>query len=114
MKEPKVIIRKAVKIRSFDSLPEQEKTVQRFKKVNEMACPCCGGTMNLQNKAWLCQNCAFCITQKDMIQDNVVFWFCDKCNRFMNVQPGFTDKNGTWKCAACGWVNDVSDENIIE
>lgn len=114
MKKLKVTIGKAGKTRSFDSLPEKEKTTQRFKRVKKMACPCCDGTMILENEVWLCQDCAFCITQKDMIQGDATFWFCDECGRFINVQPGFTEKTGAWKCIACGWVNDVSEENIID
>ena len=113
MKALKVKIRKTTNIRKFSSLPEEEKTAQRFKKLKKMECPCCGGTMYLANDVWRCYNCAYCITQKDML-DNAAFWFCDDCKRFMNIQPGFTNKTGAWKCISCGWVNDVSEDNIID
>jgi len=40
-------------------------------------------------------------------------WHCDNCNAYMNDQPGFTTKNGTWVCAECGAVNDVTNNNIV-
>ena len=30
----------------------------------------------------------------------------------MNVQPDFTTSTGTWKCLSCGFMNDVSENNI--
>lgn len=113
MKNLKVTIGNKTKTRCFASLPEKEKTAQRFKRVKEMACPCCNGTMYLKEDVWRCYDCAYCVTQKDMLEE-CVFWFCDECGRFMNVQPGFTDKTGAWKCISCGFVNDVSKENVID
>ena len=68
---------------------------------------------HLEEDVWRCYDCAYCVTQKDMLEE-CVFWFCDECGRFMNVQPGFTDKTGAWKCISCGFVNDVSKENVID
>ena len=113
MKKLKVTIGKNTKVCSFDSLPEKEKTAQRFKKAEKMECPCCGKTMYLADDVWRCYDCAYCITQKDML-DGVIFWFCDECGRFLNVQPGFTDKTGAWKCVGCGFANDVSEDNVID
>ena len=39
MKKLKVTISKAGKIRSFDSLPEKEKTTQRFKRIKRWSAP---------------------------------------------------------------------------
>ena len=113
MKNLKAKIRPEAKTRSFASLPEKEKLAQRFKKVEKMECPCCGKTMYLEENVWRCHACAYCVTQSDMLRE-YVFWFCDECGRFMNVQPGFSDKTGAWKCISCGFVNDVSKENVID
>lgn len=113
MKKLKVTLGKTNRICRFDSLPEKEKTAQRFKKMKKMECPCCNGTLLLEDAVWRCQDCAYCISQKSML-DGAVFWFCDECGRFLNVQPDFTEKNGAWKCIACGCPNDVSEENIID
>lgn len=113
MKNLRVKINKHTSIRKFQDLPQKEKDAQYFKGVKKMECPCCGKTMYLADDVWRCYDCAYCITQKDML-DGVIFWFCDECGRFMNVQPNFTDKTGAWKCIACGFVNDVSEENVEE
>lgn len=86
---------------------------QQFRKLKKMSCPCCDGTMILEDDRWCCQNCAYCITQKSMLE-GAVFWFCDECGRFLNVQPSFATTTGVWKCVACGFANDVSKDNIID
>ena len=40
-------------------------------------------------------------------------WFCDGCGVRMNAQAKFTTARNKWKCKACGYVNDVSENNII-
>ena len=40
-------------------------------------------------------------------------WYCDECDTYMNSQPGFTTSSGEWTCTECGYVNDVSEDNII-
>ena len=47
------------------------------------------------------------------VDDKDCDWYCDKCGAYMNNQPGFTTKHDEWKCAKCGYLNDVSDDNII-
>lgn len=47
------------------------------------------------------------------LHDNGCDWFCDSCRAYMNDQFGFTTASGTWICAECGVVNDVSENNII-
>ena len=39
-------------------------------------------------------------------------WYCDNCRAHLNGQIGFTVKNGQWKCDNCGFVNDVTVNNI--
>lgn len=113
MKNLKVTLRKTNRVCRFASLPEKEKTVQRFKKVKEMECPSCYGTMSMVDGVWQCRGCAYCISQAD-IQNGATFWFCDGCGEFLNVQPGFTVENGEWVCVRCHWTNDVTEENVID
>lgn len=113
MEKLKIRIGRNASVRRFKDLPRKEQDAQRFKRVEQMECPCCGKMMDLEDDVWRCEDCAYCISQKDML-DGAVFWFCDECGRFMNVQPGFTDRTGAWKCVSCGYVNDVSDENTID
>lgn len=112
MEKLKVKINRNTKIRKFKELPRNEQETQRFKRVKQMECPCCGKMMYLEDGVWRCESCAYCITQKEML-NGTIFWFCDECGRFMNVQPNFATTTGAWKCVSCGCVNDVSEENMI-
>ena len=40
-------------------------------------------------------------------------WNCDECDARLDLQSGFTTSTGTWQCACCGAINDVTDANII-
>ena len=113
MKKLKVTVGKNAPVRSFASLPEEQKDLQRFRKIKAMMCPCCGETMLLVDNVWVCQKCSYCIAQSDMLSGEI-FWFCDHCGRFLNVQHGFLSLSGAWKCVACGFANDVSKDNIID
>ena len=77
-------------------------------------CPACRSAnmyLGPEGRAWKCPDCGYSISNKEKRKS--VFWFCDECDTYMNVQPGFTDKTGKWTCSECGYVNDVSKENII-
>ena len=86
---------------------------EHFKQIKEMDCPSCFETMLLIDGVWQCQNCAYCISQVDML-NGATFWFCDGCSALLNVQPGFTTKSGKWLCVRCNWANDVTEDNIID
>lgn len=43
-----------------------------------------------------------------------VDWFCDRCNAYLNIQPGFDDHKYIWKCTECGLKNSISSDNIYE
>ena len=45
--------------------------------------------------------------------DDEIDWYCDSCNAYLNTQAGFTTIGGTWVCAMCGAINDVTEGNII-
>ena len=78
-------------------------------------CPVCRGygsmIRNLKRTLWKCTECGYSISPKELRK--TTFWFCDNCDTFMNVQPGFSEADGTWKCTVCGFTNDISDENIF-
>lgn len=109
MKEVKVVAKRVIS--NKDKFSDEQRLLATFKKVKRMECPCCGGTMYLNENVWRCQNCAYCISQERM-PNGEIFWFCDGCERFMNVQPGFTTRTGKWICISCGWINDVTENNI--
>ena len=43
-----------------------------------------------------------------------VCWYCDKCDAFLNQQPGFSDYLDIWKCRRCGYENIISADDIYE
>ncbi len=48
------------------------------------------------------------------IEDKDCNWTCDNCGTYMNSQPGFTTITDEWKCKKCGFINDVSVNNIVD
>ena len=79
-----------------------------------MDCPSCRSKnmyWGVSGRKWKCPDCGYSITGKEKLFG--VFWFCDKCEAFLNVQQNFTTKDKTWKCTECGHVNDVTNNNII-
>ena len=41
-------------------------------------------------------------------------WWCDRCGKRLNSQPGFDDHKYVWKCKECGFKNSISADNIFE
>ena len=78
-----------------------------------MDCPVCYGRLlfSKQMKAWVCARCEYTIHEDDFL-DDFVFWFCDGCGTYLNVQPGFDRKGTHWVCEKCGFDNDTTFNNI--
>ncbi len=78
-----------------------------------LECPVCHEKMTFSktSKSWFCQGCKYAITEEDFL-DDFVFWFCDACNTYLNVQPGFDRKAESWVCTKCGFSNDISFSNL--
>jgi len=80
-------------------------------------CPRCygdnkRGTMHLVGKEkWICDDCGYHFTQTEL-KAGMIFWWCDGCGKYMNVQDGFTENDLEWACTDCGFVNDVTDDNV--
>ena len=43
-----------------------------------------------------------------------VDWYCERCDAYLNRQPGFDDHKYIWKCTECGFKNSISSDNIID
>ena len=43
-----------------------------------------------------------------------ITWYCDGCNSILNDQSGFNTETGTWECKECGYINDVTNDNVFE
>ncbi len=79
-----------------------------------MDCPACRSHnmyLGSSKRAWKCPDCGYTISRMKKLFG--VFWFCDECEAYLNVQNGFTTKGKTWKCTECGFVSDVTRKNII-
>lgn len=79
-----------------------------------MDCPACRSSnmyLGPSKRAWKCPDCGYTISRIKKYFG--VFWFCDECEAYLNVQDGFTTKGKTWKCSECGFVNDVTKKNIL-
>lgn len=78
-----------------------------------MECPVCGGKLlfDKEEKNWSCEECSFVLPEEDFL-NGYVFWFCDQCDEFLNVQNGFDPECKVWKCTVCGHANDITDENL--
>ena len=79
-----------------------------------MDCPACRSKnmyLGSQKRMWKCPDCGYRISNWNRLFG--IFWFCDECETFMNIQTGFNTRGGKWKCTECGYVNDVTKKNII-
>lgn len=41
-------------------------------------------------------------------------WYCDNCGAHLNEQEGFDDHLPAWKCAACGYENQLESDEIYD
>ena len=48
------------------------------------------------------------------LDDKGCDWYCDECDAYLNKQDGFTTASDEWECTECGYINDVSEYNIVE
>ena len=79
-----------------------------------MFCPNCKEgkmSINKQSTLWQCEVCGYEL-DADEFEDDYVFWFCDECEEYLNIQPGF-DKTATRQiCTNCGYENDITFDNV--
>lgn len=81
----------------------------------KIECPACHGIMryNRRGRLWKCECCEYQLMASDFDND-YVFWFCDNCDTYLNIQEGFSTESGMWKCKKCGFENDVSEKAIYD
>lgn len=86
--------------------------IRRIKKW--MYCPACKNGKMVINKAssiWTCEDCGYALSA-DEFEDDYVFWFCDECEAFLNIQKGFDKYASKHICAKCGYENDTTLDNL--
>ncbi len=78
-----------------------------------MFCPVCNQKLyfSKKTKAWECNSCNYTLPETEFL-DDFVFWFCDGCGTYLNIQTGFDRKALTHICEKCGFNNDTSFSNI--
>lgn len=78
-----------------------------------MPCPVCKQKMCFSKTSsnWICNSCNYSLPEKDFL-DDYVFWFCDCCDSYLNIQSGFDRKEKHHICEKCGFNNDITSSNI--
>lgn len=79
-----------------------------------MFCPNChDGKMAIDKKStvWTCNNCGYALSAVEF-EDDYVFWFCDECGTYLNIQKGFDRNARRHTCGNCGYENDTTFDNI--
>ena len=44
--------------------------------------------------------------------DSDIAWICDGCGKMLNIQPGFKEECGEWKCVECGHINKIDPDDL--
>lgn len=86
-----------------------------IKKIKKwMYCPACDGQMVITKNStlWKCNKCGYSLVTSEF-EDDYVFWFCDKCNAYLNNQEGFDRHLQHWVCEKCGFDNNITDDNVV-
>ena len=47
-----------------------------------------------------------------MPAENDTLWICDGCGETLNIQKGFNEQCGEWKCKVCGFVNRITKSEL--
>ena len=79
-----------------------------------MVCPACSdGKMAINKKStlWTCEDCGYQLSA-DEFEDDYVFWFCDECCAYLNIQEGFDRTSTRYICESCGYENDTTFANL--
>lgn len=85
-------------------------------------CPRCNADLTWQKgydteaPYCICKNCGEMLINPNFETDSDIIWRCDGCETLLNIQKGFTEDCGEWKCTECGHVNkiDVSELYLSE
>ena len=79
-------------------------------------CPRCQANLTLQKgynndlPYWICKGCGEMLINPEI--DSEVSWICDGCGEMLNIQPGFAEDCGEWKCTECGCVNKIDKSEL--
>lgn len=80
-----------------------------------MYCPACNtGKMEFvkTNSLWVCEDCGYSLSAKEFEDDYIFFW-CDECGSYLNIQEGFDRHSSKHICQNCGYTNDTTLNNVF-
>ena len=101
------------KNRESGHIPNDSETVPEYE-----FCPRCEANLTLQKgysntlPYWICLGCGEMLINPEI--DSDVAWICDKCGTMLNIQPGFREECGEWRCTVCGFVNKIDESTLYE
>lgn len=81
-------------------------------------CPKCEANLTLQKgyrsdlSFWTCKGCGEMLINPELDTGSDIVWVCDNCGIMLNLQPGFNEDCGSFKCTECGYDNKISREEI--
>ncbi len=79
-------------------------------------CPRCYANLTLQKgysndlPYWICLGCGEMLINPE-VEGNIA-WICDGCGEMLNIQPGFAEDCGVWKCTKCGTENKIDESEM--
>ena len=78
-----------------------------------MICPVCKHDLffSKHTKSWICNNCYYELPEAEFL-DDFIFWFCDGCETYLNIQKSFDKKSKKHICERCGFNNDTTFSNV--
>lgn len=86
-----------------------------YSDINEWTdCPVCRSPnmfLDSKHKSYMCPDCNYVWPLKE--RKHGILWFCDECDTYLNIQPGFSAKKKTWRCAECGFTNSITKDNVF-
>ena len=85
-------------------------------------CPVCNACAywDEDEARWVCSSCGYEIHGDQLQLDkhgNVektleIDWYCDECGAYLNDQLNFNPYDNEWTCTECGYVNDITKDNV--
>ena len=81
-------------------------------------CPRCEANITLQKgysnelPYWICKGCGEMLINPAVKADSDIAWICDGCGEMLNIQDGFNEDCGDWKCTVCGFNNRIDASKV--
>lgn len=102
----------------FDFIFKKNKPEYDPTKPSYEFCPKCDANLTLQKgysndlDYWICKGCGEMLYNPEIESEDGVIWVCDGCQTLLNIQPGFHNTCGNWKCTECGFDNKIDKSEI--